>query len=659
MVQLLDTTLRDGSYVVDFQLTAHDTALIAAGLDALNVPFIEVGHGVGMRAGQDPRMRAACPDEEYLRAAAGAVHNGRWGMFFIPGIGRLDDIDMAADHGMHFIRIGTNVTEAAQADPYIARAKARGMFVSSNFMKTYAATPDEVGHLARHAAEAGSDIVCVVDSAGGMFPDDVERYFEGIRLHTDVDVGFHGHNNLGLAIANTLRAVELGAAIVDTSIRGMGRSAGNASTEILLLALRRRGIDLGIDPLRIMTIAEQRIDPMLRNYAQVESIGIISGFAQFHSSFLGTVLAEAERFGVDPRELILRVTEEDKVNAPAEMVERLARELAGQPKQARRVTVPLPQVVRGRGALETDARDVATEAVVLARKLGLRPVFNLVQAYRPGATSRVSGAVVTGSEYVIASAEVASVADARAVATAVDGLADFILLDCDAKSPASPTLVDAAVDAVRSSQLLPYSDLDAWARSIASMVTARLGPRAARHSAAVVGADTLAVRCSQALQLLGFRLHGPADLNERASVAIVCDSAGARPLDDLIDDGGFIVDALIGAIPAAVAEACRARGVAVLRPDMRAVIHAEVAAAAGMARLVREGQGVGMIGEIPVAAGGTIPARGTVVVDSVRLPTKVFGVADGAGLLLPVEELPDELRDRLQAVQDAVLSSIG
>ena len=365
MVQILDTTLRDGSYVVDFQLTAHDTALIGAALDAEGVPFIEIGHGVGMNASSNPSMRAASTDEEYLRAAAESIKHAKWGMFFIPGIGRIDDIDLASSFGMSLLRVGTNVTEVPLAEKFIARAKKRGMYVSANLMKTYAAKPEEVGRLARIVAEYGADIVCVVDSAGGMLPEDIDAYFAGIRAESSIPIGFHGHNNLGLAIANSLRAVENGAAIVDTSIRGMGRSAGNAATEIFLLALQRRGIEVGIDPLRIMTIAEQRIDPMLRNYPQVDSIGIISGYAQFHSSFLGTVLEYAARYGVDPRELILYVTREDKVNAPKELVERLAREMSELREVPRRVTVSLPRRSTAMAALHwrTRAREVATDAL--------------------------------------------------------------------------------------------------------------------------------------------------------------------------------------------------------------------------------------------------------------------------------------------------------
>ncbi|MDI6642363.1 MAG: 4-hydroxy-2-oxovalerate aldolase, partial [Elusimicrobiota bacterium] len=328
MVQILDTTLRDGSYVVDFKFSIEDTEIIASGLDKNNVEFIEIGHGLGLSASRDPKMCAAHSDVEYMEAASRSIVNSKWGMFIIPGIGRLEDIVTAAEFGMDFIRIGTNVTEVDKSLPYITKAKEYGLYVFNNFMKTYAMTPDEVGKMASKVAAVGSDIVCIVDSAGGMLPEDVEDYFKGIRKYSDIEIGFHGHNNLGLAIANSLKAVELGASIVDCSIRGIGRSAGNAPTEILLYTLIRKGIHINIDPLKIMDIAETVIDPILRNRYPIDSYSVVSGYAQFHSSFLNTIMDYANRYGVDPRELIIYVCQEDKVSAPQEMVERIARNLA-------------------------------------------------------------------------------------------------------------------------------------------------------------------------------------------------------------------------------------------------------------------------------------------------------------------------------------------
>jgi 4-hydroxy-2-oxovalerate aldolase len=657
-VQLLDTTLRDGSYVVDFQLTAVDTELIAAALDANNVPFIEVGHGVGMGASANPRMAAACSDDDYMAAAARAVRNAKWGMFFIPGIGTAEDVQRAADHGMGFLRIGTNVTEVAESEPFVALAKNLGMFVSANFMKTYAATPDEVGRYARQSSEYGADIVCVVDSAGGMFPEDVEAYFEGIRTHTDVAIGFHGHNNMGLAIANTLRAVDLGAAVVDTSIRGMGRSAGNAATEIVVLGLRRRGIDLGIDPLQIMTIAEQRIDPMLRNYPQVDSIGIVSGYAQFHSSFLGTILDFAQRYSVDPRELILHVTQHDKVSAPAALVERLAKGLAEQQRVPRRVTVSGASARPGTAAPTADlaerARLAIREARILSRKYGKPTVFNIVQGYRPAASDSVSTTVVDGPLYLIASGELCSADEARRVAEAIDGAADIVLLDADVKTANSRRIVEQVRGAIRQSDLFTYSDLSTWSRCVVAMVLQRLADDVAGTNVRVLGTNLLARACRDALRLRG----DSSDAAEPRAV-IVCEQLNDEGWIASLGPSAFVMDALIGGVSSGAAEQCRARGIAVYRPDMRAAIHAEVATAAGTATLVARVQGESTIGGVSVAAGGMLASRGTVIVDSVQAPTRVFGVADGGGMLLPPDQLTDELQRRLAAVEHSVLLSIG
>ncbi|MGB8322096.1 MAG: hypothetical protein WCE52_03950, partial [Candidatus Acidiferrum sp.] len=135
---ILEVTLRDGSYLIDFQFTAEDTATIASALEGVGFRWIEVGHGLGLNASQAGKGMAAATDEEYMEAATQALKHAKWGMFFIPGIGREEDLRLAARYGMSFIRVGTNVTETAQAEPYIALAKELGFIVSYNAMKSYA-----------------------------------------------------------------------------------------------------------------------------------------------------------------------------------------------------------------------------------------------------------------------------------------------------------------------------------------------------------------------------------------------------------------------------------------------------------------------------------------------------------------------------------------
>ena len=80
---------------------------------------------------------------------------------------------------MSFIRIGTNVTETAQAEPYIALAKELGLIVSYNAMKSYAVSPAEFGNVVAQVHHWGADIACLVDSAGSMDPDSVAAYLAG------------------------------------------------------------------------------------------------------------------------------------------------------------------------------------------------------------------------------------------------------------------------------------------------------------------------------------------------------------------------------------------------------------------------------------------------------------------------------------------------
>lgn len=328
MVKILDTTLRDGSYVCNFQITAKQTYEIAAALDAEGIDYIEVGHGLGLNAGTFDYMKSASNDEEYLEASASAIKKAVWGTFFIPGIGRMEDIDIAAKYKMPMLRIGANINEYHKAESYIKRAKEKGMFVCANFMKTYALSYDEVGVIAAQAASYGADLMCIVDSAGAMLPDDVSGYVKAIRNNTDKQIGFHGHNNLGMAIMNSLRAVEEKVDVVDVSLRGMGRSAGNTVTEIFLLVLKRMGIDLGYNIYNLMNISEKHIDALLEGYKQVDSFSIISGYAKFHSSFQPKIDKYAEQFSVDARKLIVQLSEKDCINAPDTLVETIAKELS-------------------------------------------------------------------------------------------------------------------------------------------------------------------------------------------------------------------------------------------------------------------------------------------------------------------------------------------
>ncbi len=325
-IELLETTLRDGSYTIDFRFTAEDTRRIAAKLEKAGFDLIELGHGIGLNATKTVQP-AAATDEEYLQAAHESLKRATWCMFCIPGFATIDHVELAAKRGMPFIRIGTNITEYEKAEPFVKRAKELGMRVSLNLMKSYVVSLSEFIRIAKIVEGYGSDVVVLVDSAGNMLPEDVAQYIRAMRKELRCKIGFHGHDNLGLANGNTLVAVEEGADIIDTSLRGIGRSSGNAQTETMLLLLKRRGYDLNIDVKQAMAIGEEEIAPLVREARGASPVDAICGYAGFHSSYLPIVEKAAKERGVDLLDLILEVCTINRVRVTnavvAEAIERI------------------------------------------------------------------------------------------------------------------------------------------------------------------------------------------------------------------------------------------------------------------------------------------------------------------------------------------------
>jgi 4-hydroxy 2-oxovalerate aldolase len=324
---ILETTLRDGSYAIDFSFTAADTAAISQELEQCGFQYIEVGHGLGLNASNAGRGKAAATDEEYLDSAASVVKRAKFGMFCIPGIARLQDLDMAARHGMGFVRVGTNADEIPESEPFLRKAKDCGMLVTANYMKSYALPPKELASKVLLSEKWGADIVYIVDSAGGMFPEDIRRYYEAIREVSDITLGFHGHNNLGLAIANTLATVEMGMEFVDSSLQGLGRSTGNAPTEMLVAALKKKGYQLDVDLLRTLKAGQKFIQPVIptKGYAILDTI---SGYADFHSSYMPYIRKYSAKYNIDPSVLIIELCKVDKIHLDERVLEEIAKKIA-------------------------------------------------------------------------------------------------------------------------------------------------------------------------------------------------------------------------------------------------------------------------------------------------------------------------------------------
>lgn len=326
ITQLLDCTLRDGGYPIHFQFSLIDVERICEGLEQAGIQYIEVGHGLGLGASGVEHGVAFESDVNYIARAKRATHTAKIGAFFIPGVGELDDIRSARAAGLDFIRIGTNVTDITPAKAYIDHAKSEGLEVHLNLMKSYAVDIDAFRQLTDDLAGIGVDCIYVVDSSGCMLPNEVSQYTQAI-VSAGLNAGFHGHNNLDLVNANCLAALDAGATLVDGTLRGMGRSAGNAQTEVLAHLMNRHGECERYDVFTLLQTIESAVEPIMIRQQGLPSIDVITGISRFHSGFLPRFKRVQGRYSVNLNRLILEVSKVDCVDPSEALIESIAQDL--------------------------------------------------------------------------------------------------------------------------------------------------------------------------------------------------------------------------------------------------------------------------------------------------------------------------------------------
>lgn len=322
--KIMDVTLRDGSYANHFQFSLAQQEAITVGLESCGIPYIEIGHGQGLGASSPEHGIALHSDEEYLRTAQQTLKKARYGMFCIPGIAKLEDIDMAAEYGISFLRIGTNVTEVESSKSYIERAKKHGIEVFSNYMKSQAISSKELAEQVKKSVSYGTDCVYVVDSAGCMTPNQLAQVFNDVRQVSDVPLGFHGHDNIGLVLWNCFKAVELGFEFVDCTLQGMGRSSGNASTEYFVIAAKKMGYDIDVDVKTILNLSKKYVYPMCKNNNIIDTMCGVTGM---HTGYLGSIHKISGRYGVNPLLLMEEYAKYNQVYMDVEKLDEIAREL--------------------------------------------------------------------------------------------------------------------------------------------------------------------------------------------------------------------------------------------------------------------------------------------------------------------------------------------
>ncbi len=329
-ISVHDMCLRDGMHAKRHQITVDEMVAAATAMDDAGIPLIEVTHGDGLGGSSVNYGFPAHSDEEYLGAVCKAVKNAGISALLLPGIGTVDHLKMAVDCGISTIRVATHCTEADVSEQHIKMAsKIDGLDTVGFLMMAHMAEPEQLLEQLKLMEDYGANCVYITDSAGYMLPDDVTERVALARaeLNPDTEIGFHGHHNMGMAIANSLAAVEAGATRIDGSLAGLGAGAGNTPLEVFIAVCDRMGVETGVDLFKAMDIAEDMIVPMMEHIIRVDRDALTLGFAGVYSSFLLFAKRSAEKYGLSSRDILVELGRRHTVGGQEDMIEDLALEM--------------------------------------------------------------------------------------------------------------------------------------------------------------------------------------------------------------------------------------------------------------------------------------------------------------------------------------------
>lgn len=331
-INIVDTTLRDGSHAVSHSFSPEQVKAIAGGLDKVGVSIIECCHGDGI-AGSTINYGFSKYDEmDLIKAASEVISNAKQGILLLPGIGTIEDLEEAYKNGARVVRVATHCTEADVAIQHIQAAKKMGMMAVGFLMMVHMASPEKLFEQAKIFEQAGADYVNLADSSGYLLPQDVTVRVKTLVEGLSIPVGFHAHNNLGLAVANSIAAVEAGATYIDATCRGLGAGAGNTQLEVLAAVLDRMGYDTGLDLYGTMDVAEEIVEPVMHRPQIIKTAPLMLGYAGVYSSFLLHTYRAAEKFGLNPRDILVELGRRKMVGGQEDMIVDVAYQLSQQAK---------------------------------------------------------------------------------------------------------------------------------------------------------------------------------------------------------------------------------------------------------------------------------------------------------------------------------------
>ncbi len=328
-IRISDPTLRDGNHAIGHQLSKEQIAAYCKAADAAGVSIVEVGHGNGLGASSLQLGEAKTPDHIALATARENLTQSKLGIHVIPGFATIErDLMPALALGVDVVRVASHCSEADICERHITFARSQGAEVWGCLMMSHMISPVMLLEQARKMESYGAEGVVFMDSSGHFLPDDVSVRVETLVNGLGIAVGFHGHNNLGLAIANSVAAVDAGASLIDGCARGFGAGAGNTQLEVLIAVFERLKYSTGIDLYKMLDAADLAEQTLMKEIPTIKSVSVVSGMAGVFSGFMKPVARIAKEFDVDPRDIFFELGRRKIVAGQEDIILEVAKQLA-------------------------------------------------------------------------------------------------------------------------------------------------------------------------------------------------------------------------------------------------------------------------------------------------------------------------------------------
>jgi 4-hydroxy 2-oxovalerate aldolase len=328
-ITIIDPTLRDGNHAVSQSISLVQIEAYVRAVDKAGVPFIEVGHGLGLGASSLQSGICTVSDRDIVRTAKSAVTNSKIQCFVLPGTATINkDIQPAIEMGADAFRIGVHCTEGNLAKKHVDYLKEKGITVFVSLMMMHLASKEVLYQQCREIQRYGADGIVLMDSAGSSFPAEIEEKIGYLISRLDIPIGYHGHDNLGLSVANSIAAVEVGATIIDGTAAGFGAGAGNTQLELIVAILHRLGYETGVDLYALFDAAAIVKEHLLKELPNRSPFNIVSGVSGVCGAFTKHIQRISDEYQVDARDVCLELGRRKAVAGQEDLIVEVASHLS-------------------------------------------------------------------------------------------------------------------------------------------------------------------------------------------------------------------------------------------------------------------------------------------------------------------------------------------